>query len=1045
MNILKLLDIHEKEKHHVLILLLQSLFLGGFYGSFDIGAHAIFLDVFDGSMIPKAFFVSGLVGIVLTSVYSLLHDKLRFSLFSIINLFIVLSLTLLLRLGFLYFPGKTLPFVAFVLMGPLNILVILGFWGTTGRIFDIRQGKRLFSLIDAGQIIGIIIASYAIPLLISLGLIKIDLLLVSGACILGAILIQILLVKKIDVDIQQAGKTIKDKTSLRVLMKNNYVQRLSVFVGLSVVIAFFIHYIFIEVTKSNYPNSDELAKFLGFFNGTMMTITLLLKTFFVNKILKTYGMKVSLMLGPVILFLFSGAAIATIYLAGYDPAVGSFIFFFLVISLAKLFSKTLHDAVEVPAFKVLYQAVDASKRFKVQTRIDGTINEIAAVTAGLFLTILSLLAFINLEHFLIVTIVLVLGWVYFAYILYHAYHKSLGNTNNLQGISNENCNYPEYNPFPVFHFSRIQNHHMEKAIEILSSNFPVFSLERIMTMLLNTKNDSLNEFALRMIKEKNMHEFLAEAEYLTKYGASDKVIALAEDTREHLAKNINLVCEQSLNTYFKSDVPEERKHAPVYLAFNSMDNLDHVVLSLLRDVDKEVIIESVKAAYKFDNRHVNRVLCEYINDEELGKYAEDSLKKGGEKSFEALYHLFCKDSTPCYTKKRIISIIAGMELKEKESFLLELLSYKNRSFLLIALKKLITCGINLNLHQKLFLFRLIKEHCGILLWKMHISMLFKVEGEAKFLKPALEKEIQDDHDILFDLLMLCYDDKSILKARKYIEAGSREGMNYALEMLDNILDFEIKQIIITILDSNHVNAKIQALQDSFYIEPLDASSAFESILNKNVNYTGIWMKACCIYDLCLSSGDIPETLVAQLFHPHPLIRETAIEGVKKINPLEFEKFKYRVPGLNGNLNKQKYPLFNKLRLLHDQPLFSRFHPDDLVDLAMLIEFYDDESYLGFLPTYEDVVYIALEKQLEIKFSDKINQDRVHVIVADGALLTGVFGNDFTICTVKNEQKIGLIKMTDVKACMWKMPELASIFLHNFEIPLLNQYEDIKKK
>ena len=46
------------------------------------------------------------------------------------------------------------------MMGPLNIIGLVGFWGTASRIFTLRQGKRLFGIIDGGQVIGIIIASY---------------------------------------------------------------------------------------------------------------------------------------------------------------------------------------------------------------------------------------------------------------------------------------------------------------------------------------------------------------------------------------------------------------------------------------------------------------------------------------------------------------------------------------------------------------------------------------------------------------------------------------------------------------------------------------------------------------------------------------------------------------------------------------------------------------------------------------------------------------------------------------------------------------------
>ena len=79
------------------------------------------------------------------------------------------------------------------MLGPLNILAMLGFWGTTGRLFTLRQGKRLFGLVDAGLIIGIIISCYTIPVLLSFKFESHNILLVSASSVLVATIIQILI------------------------------------------------------------------------------------------------------------------------------------------------------------------------------------------------------------------------------------------------------------------------------------------------------------------------------------------------------------------------------------------------------------------------------------------------------------------------------------------------------------------------------------------------------------------------------------------------------------------------------------------------------------------------------------------------------------------------------------------------------------------------------------------------------------------------------------------------------------------------------------
>jgi AAA family ATP:ADP antiporter len=161
----KAFNIEKNEQSIVFILILQSVFIGFFAGSFDVGAQSLFLSVYAAALIPKAFVISGLVGILITSVYSHLQSRMKFSNFVLLNFVFIAVITTLLRLGFEFTSDKRLVFAVFVMMGPLTIISFLGFWGTVGRMFTLRQGKRLFGLIDTGQILGIIIVSFAIPVL----------------------------------------------------------------------------------------------------------------------------------------------------------------------------------------------------------------------------------------------------------------------------------------------------------------------------------------------------------------------------------------------------------------------------------------------------------------------------------------------------------------------------------------------------------------------------------------------------------------------------------------------------------------------------------------------------------------------------------------------------------------------------------------------------------------------------------------------------------------------------------------------------------------
>ncbi len=95
-RLFKLLGIESGEESMVSMLLAQSVFLGIFFGAFDISAHSLFLSIFDEKMMAKGYVVSGLAGIILTSIYTGLQTRMRFRSFAILNLAVVTSFTILL-------------------------------------------------------------------------------------------------------------------------------------------------------------------------------------------------------------------------------------------------------------------------------------------------------------------------------------------------------------------------------------------------------------------------------------------------------------------------------------------------------------------------------------------------------------------------------------------------------------------------------------------------------------------------------------------------------------------------------------------------------------------------------------------------------------------------------------------------------------------------------------------------------------------------------------------------------------------------------------
>ena len=399
------LNLRKDEILPVAILVFQSVFLGFFLGAFDVSANTLFLNSFDQSMIPIAIVVSGITGILLTSLYSFFQSKLEFSKLAVLNLFTVFALTFLLRAGYYFSDTKWLAFGLFVLMGPLNIVALVGFWGTVGRIFDLRQGKRIFGFIDTGQVVGVIISSFSIPFLISLGFKTNNLLYISAVSAFLAFVLQIFIGRKYSFKLKvRSDQTAGNKNSFASTLKIPYVRTMAMFVILSMLVAFCVHYLFLAVASQRFQDPDEMAKFFGGLMGSLTFVSVLLKSFVYGPLMKTYGLRISLLVSPFIMFLVSAGAAIVGSLFGFTLESATFTFFFLLISLGKFFQKALKDSIESPVLKLIYQSLPPSIRHEVQARVDGTINESAALASGVILSLLGLFAAITLLHYVFILI-----------------------------------------------------------------------------------------------------------------------------------------------------------------------------------------------------------------------------------------------------------------------------------------------------------------------------------------------------------------------------------------------------------------------------------------------------------------------------------------------------------------------------------------------------------------------------------------------------------------------------------------------------------------
>jgi ATP:ADP antiporter, AAA family len=882
------LNLRREETMPVLLLVLQSVFLGFFLGAFDVGANTLFLNSFGQSMIPRAIIISGLTGIVLTSLYSYFQSRLRFSTLAVINLFTVFALTFALRAGYYFSDTKWLAFALFVLMGPLNIIALVGFWGTVGRIFDLRQGKRIFGFIDTGQVVGVIVSSLSIPFLVTLGVETKNLLHISAISIFLALIFQFAIGTKYPNQLNTQFLRDTKKSAFSDTLRIPYVRTMSLFVILSMLVAFFVHYLFLSVADERFNSPEELAKFFGGLMGTLTIVSVLIKTFVYGPLMKTYGLKISLLVSPVIMIILTVSAALVGSVFGYTMESASFTFFFLLISLSKFFQKSLKDSIEGPVLKIIYQSLPVSIRHEVQARVDGTINETAALAAGVILAILGFFSFINLIHYSFFLIGFIIIWFIVAVKLFQGYQKMLRQTLEAASLTETKIKYHDE------WIEGLKNLSLKDQLKITDLSKPWLLPELITRNIPIVKAEDARDL-YDYIKQKPFQDAVSILEIRLENQEGGEEEILLKETLNYL-KDLSSSAEneQAINDHLNSKDFEDRLLAAKYIGFSNNPKIKQKLTFLFRDMVSKVKKQAIWSARGTESKEIISFLIDFLEKDEYAPLAHAALAKSGSMGIELLQMAYGKIGASDNFRKRVIRIMPDTGSPAAKTALLGNLSVQSNLKTDI-LEGLIKLDFTSNEREGLFINQLLIEQAGVCAWNLNVLYQCPAESKAPQLRKELEIEFNTSRHNLFQLLKLQYDKSSIDVVIENLEAGTGESISFALELLDTFIADEIKPYISPLLENTTLSNKIWGLQNYFPLRVYSQEDLLKAIINRNENLIG---KQAKIYALSAFNNfeniGISEDLAAQLFNSDKILRQISAQLIRTIDQNQYVNFRRRL-------------------------------------------------------------------------------------------------------------------------------------------------------
>ncbi|UII24076.1 HEAT repeat domain-containing protein [Fulvivirga ligni] len=990
------LNVRKEEEKQVLLLLGNGFFMGIFLATYQISAETLFLNRLE-EYLKEAIMVSGFLGIGVTALFATLQTRIDFSKLALGNLLGIFIFTagiyLLFRFGNPAWQD-IMVFMMFAMIGPMLAVALLGFWGVFGRMFDLRQSKRIIGGIDIGQLSASILISFSIPFLEPLLPNTTSYLLISGVCVLLSLVFLVLITRRYDLKQAEvsSSKTEAAGTSLGQLAKNKYVRLLSTFLLFSMVAFTLVQYSFQNVVAQQYPDEGELRNFLAIFNGSILVLSFLLQTFVNDKIIGEYGLQVSLLVLPIILGLLTIGAIVSGTMFGYSPSAGTFfIWFFLFVALSRLFNFSLRDSLENPTFKLYFMPLDNRIRFDIQTKVEGVVNEASRFIGGLLIIGLSLLSFFELIHYSFALVFILVGYFILIGKLYSEYRNRIRlKLQDQQDSFDIDVLSPQERLLNKLN-TTLKSGHSNKAVfsyKLLEKLDP-HNIPKYINALMGNGTRALQDFAQNKMNE--IKGISVSDRYVINMSSdkdkSGKRLVSGTDILDLLQSGN--VTKARLSKLCKSENSEDRQYASELLGNSEdMENISFLI-ELLHDLDPKVRNSAIKTAQKKYNHEVLNALIENLSYSAYSIQAGNTLTFIGKEALQALDAAFYKSGQSYQVMLKVVQIIGRIGGDDAKELLWNKIDFPDKLLMSQVLLALGMSEFKASVSQIPRIKYGIESDIEDIAWNIGAITEVTLEHFGKEIKQALEEEILYDIEHIYMLLSMLYDTKSIQLVKQNIESGTNEGVTYAIELLDVFLSEDLKQRIIPVLDDLNFAEKSRKLELYYPRQRLDSRLVLKFLLNRDFAQTNRWTKACIIFQIgLLKINDFSYDLIANIFNPDSLIREIAAWALFEIDPTLYvnnvkrldKNIKRDLDELVLSYNKKKRGWrslkFEKIIFLKNIPVFKGVYGLTIAGVVDVIEeiLLPEGETLAVDETYNDNFYIVYSGSINVYEDGKVKGD-----------------------------------------------------------------------
>jgi CRP-like cAMP-binding protein len=871
-------------------------------------------------------------------------------------------------------------------------------------LFNLQEGKRLFGLLTAGREMGSILAGFCTPFLLTwfttINLFAIAMIGVALGFVLFRWLSQGYAARFAVVDATPARLTSVDTPqptdSLGKLLRDRYVLLIVVIYSLWVLAGHFIENIYYTQVSLRYPQTEQLASFIGLFMGVSALLGLLTQIFLASRLLTWFKLSTIVMITPTLLTL-CALVFATL---------GNFVTWPLIlIGIPILINLLLYalNGIDTLALNLLYQPMSAQQRTRVQTLVDSILYPITIGLSGVILLVLTdglHLTAVQLGYGLVVVMV---GWAAADGLISSEYPRRLKQAIANRTLNRVNLTQLDPASLAIFQQSLTSPHAgvVLYALETVADLAPQ-SLASNLPALLEHPNRAVRQAALDQAEQLGLNAVapvirarLKNEGSLAVQGASvrtlailstgndlDEVIAYLDHPQVELRQGALvgllrsgdlagiLAAGEKLSALFHAAKPAERILAAQVIGAGASAGFYRPLLKLLNDDQPQVQRAAINAAGKLKQPKLWPVLIQQLAIPQLRSAASEALVAGGSEVVPWLKAAMAQSIPTPHLLGSVARICGQIGDAEAIALLQAQLTYPHAQVRAQVLGALMKCGYQARQSEQALLHHAIETELQHYTWTLAVIADLGEGVAVARLKAALQHSLSQQVQRIFGWLALIHDPALIRQVQSALRPESAaEQRSYALEILQVTLAPTLKALLWPLVEPLSSTAQATRLLALFPQHTLPIQARLGEIILGATEWLTPWSKVCALYAVVqLAASELLPDVRAALADPDLLVQQAAAWALHQLAPHQSDDLPFTAQGEASMLMLvEKVICLKTVDFLADSP------EEVLAELAALLEeqvVKADEVILAKGDT-ESAMYLIVSGQVRLYEGERL--------------------------------------------------------------------------